>query len=165
MSRLAGSICILGGGLWLRWLCLQERRRRRAVLSGLLFFLRRLTEEIRMSRTALPVLLQELAKEAGADIGTFLACVTAGLEGGETLQRSWEGAEGTLAVTDSVAVILDELGKSLRGDEEAVRKAISAAEQKLARELETMDAAQKLEERQLTAISLSGAMLLIILLI
>ena len=118
-----------------------------------------------MSRTALPVLLWKLVKEVSPDMGAFLACVASGLDEGETLSRSWTRAEELLPVTESVSAILDELGKGLRGDEKAVRRAISAAEQKLTKELETMDAGRELEERQLTAISLSGAALLIILLI
>ena len=67
MLKLLGSALILGAGVWLRWNTLTQRRRMRRVLEECLAALRRMAEEIRMARTALPLLLERLAGQCGPD--------------------------------------------------------------------------------------------------
>ena len=65
MLKLLGSTLILGAGVWLRWNTLAQQRRMRRVLEECLAALRRMAEEIRMARTALPLLLERLAGQCG----------------------------------------------------------------------------------------------------
>ena len=165
MLKVLGCVCILGGGALARWRCLTERGRRLDTLSDLLSALRRMGEEIRMARTPLPPLLDRLAEGCGQEAGTFLRAAAAGLRRGEDLTMVWRSALETLALPAPCHSALAELGEALHGDEESVCKAISLAGSVLARELEEALRRRPEEDRRATALWLSAAALLAIVLV
>ena len=165
MLKLAGSFCILAGGFLARWQQMAQRRRRRDTLSDLLCALRRMCEEIRCARTPLPVLLHRLGRDCGEDAaGLFLAAAEASVRG-EQLADAWRRAAQNLPLTREAGDSLTRLGEDLRGDEEQICNAVSLVIHLLAREAEEMDRDLRADGQRVSALCLSGAALLVILLI
>lgn len=164
MVKLLGSVCILSGGMLARWCRVRERRLRLDTLSGLLAALRRMGEEIRLTRTPLPELLEGLAVCAGPAGLLFWAGAEAARTGGD-LPAVWKGAAEELPISQEDQAALVELGESLHGDEESVCKAISLVISHLASSLEESRRRGPEEDKRATALCLSGAALLVILLI
>ncbi len=164
MMKLLGSVCILSGGLLARWCQVRERRLQLDTLSGLLTALRRMGEEIRLTRTPLPSLLEGLAVCAGPAGGLFWAGAEAARTGGD-LPAVWAGAAAELPLSKEDQAALTELGNRLHGDEESVCKAISLVTSTLSSSLEVRRRKGPEEEKRATALCLSGAALLVILLI
>ena len=165
MVKLLGSLCILSGGAIARWVQISERRRRQDALADLLTALRRMGEEIRMARTALPDLLEGLSGDCGADAAAFFQTVAAAARRGEDLAQVWAAAAAALPLSPGDRTSLQPLGKDLRGDEEKVCKAISLVIYSLAKSAEEQERRRPAEERRATALCFSAAALLVILLI
>lgn len=165
MLKVLGSFCVLCGGVMVRYFQAAERRREMDTLSDLLTALRRMAEEIRMARTSLPVLLERLSAGCGPDAGAFFQTAASAARRGENLGEMWRRASAALPLSASSTAALAELGDSLRGDEESVCKAISLVIYALAREVEERTRRQPEEAKRATALCLSGAALLVILLI
>ena len=66
-------------------------------------------------------------------------------------------------VPESIYAVLSELGQTLSGDEEAVLAALALAVHHLEQIQETMEQQRTQEARQITAVSLSASVLLLIL--
>ncbi|MBE6996112.1 MAG: hypothetical protein E7429_05260 [Ruminococcaceae bacterium] len=165
MLKAAGSLCILAGGFLARWQQMAQRRRRRDTLSDLLCALRRMCEEIRCARTPLPTLLHRLGRDCGEDAaGLFLAAAKA-TAGGEQLADVWRQAAQALPISREAGASLARLGEDLHGDEEQICNAVSLVIQLLARETEEMDRNIRADGQRVSALCLSGAALLVILLI
>ena len=165
MIKLAGSLCILGGGVLARYLQAAARRREMDTLSDLLSVLRRMAEEIRMARTPLPALLNQLAMGCGAETEAFLRAAAAAAGGGEGLRETWRREAEKLPLPEGARAAMLRLGERLCGDEESICKAILLAEHSLAREESEYIRRQPEADRRATALCLSGAALLVILLI
>lgn len=165
MLKLTGSVLILGSGVLLRYLQAAQRRREMDTLSDLLASLRHMAEEIRMARTPLPVLLGRLAGDCGPDAAAFFTAAADAARRGESLAAAWRQEAGRLPLSASGQAALRELGGSLHGDEESICKAISLVAYSLAQEAEERRGRQGEEARRATALCLSGAALLVILLI
>lgn len=165
MLKLLGSLCILGGGILARYVQAAERRRELDTLSDLLRALRRMAEEIRMARTPLPLLLERLARGCGRETGAFFREASAAARRGESLGAAWRQGAEKLPLSAASSAALKELGDSLSGDEETVRKGISLAVRALAEDAEERTRRRPEEARQSAALWLSGAALLVILLI
>ena len=101
MLKLLGSALILGAGAWLRWNTLAQQRRQRQTLRALLSALRRMAEEIRMARTALPLLLERLAGQCGPDAAVLFSGAAAALRRGEPLAPVWRTLSGELPLPDN----------------------------------------------------------------
>ncbi len=165
MLKLTGSVLVFGGGVLLRYLQAAQCRREMDTLSDLLMSLRRMAEEIRMARTPLPVLLGRLAGDCGPDAAAFFTAAADAARRGESLAAAWRQAAGQLPLSAFGQTALQELGGSLHGDEENIYKAISLVTYSLAQEAEERRSRQGEEARRATALCLSGAALLVILLI
>ena len=165
MLKLLGSTLILGAGVWLRWNTLAQRRRMRRVLEECLTALRRMAEEIRMARTALPLLLERLAGQCGPDAAILFSGAAAALRRGEPLAPVWRTLSEELPLPPESREILADLGADLHGDEEAVCRAILLAVQRLEQHREDLENSRQAEEKRVTALCFSGAALLVILLI
>lgn len=165
MVKLLGSLCILAGGALARLAQAAERRRRRDTLSDLMTALRRMTEEIRIARTALPDLLEGLADGCGPEAAAFFRAAAGGARREDGLSGAWSTAAEALPLSGGERAALQTLGQDLRGDEEKVCKAISLAIYELAKSAEEQDRSRPQEERRATALCFSAAALLVILLI
>lgn len=165
MIKLMGSILILSGGVLARHFQALDRRRRMDTLSDLLSAIRRMGEEIRMTRTPLPVLLDRLAAGCGEDAGGFFERVSSAAKRGEELAGVWRQAAKELPLPDVDREALTDLGDSLHGDEENICKAISLVIYEMAKSLEEAVRRKPEEDKRSTALCLSSAALLVILLI
>ena len=101
----------------------------------------------------------------GQEAGEFFQAVSAAARRGEDLGRTWRGAAEALPLSGVSAAALAELGDSLHGDEENVCKVISLAIYSMAQDAEEQTRRQPEEAKRATALCLSGAALLVILLI
>lgn len=165
MLKLLGSLCILGGGILARYFQAAERRREMDTLSDLLWALRRMAEEIRMARTPMPLLLERLSQGCGETAGAFFRAAADAVRRGESLGTAWRREAEKLPLSGVSAAALAELGEDLCGDEENICKAISLVIYSLAKDAEERTRRRPEEARQSAALWLSGAALLVILLI
>lgn len=164
MVKLLGSACILSGGVLAVWQALMERRRRQDTLAELMIALRRMAEEIRMLRTPLPRLLEDLAAETG-NAAAFFSVVSAGAKREEHLTEVWRQAAEALPLPEKERRAVAAVGDSLHGDENMVCNGISLAIYELTKSAEEWDEQRSEEEKRTAALCLSGAALLVILLI
>ena len=163
MRNLIGGSCILLGGFWLRAVRLQEQRRRREALNSLLMALRRIRDGIRLARTPLPALISSAAEPCGNECGRFFSAASERLRRGVPLKNAWAEALSMINVPECIYAVLSELGQTLSGDEEAVLAALALAVHHLEQIQETMEQQRTQEARQITAVSLSASVLLLIL--
>lgn len=165
MLKILGSACILGGGMLARYFQAAAHRREMDTLSDLLWALRRMAEEIRLARTPLPLLLDRLSQGCGETAGAFFQEASAAARRGEGLGGIWRQGVEALPLSAASASALAELGDSLSGDEEQICKAVSLVIYALAKEAEERTSRQPEEGKRAAALCLSGAALLVILLI
>jgi len=161
--KLAGSLCMLGGGFLIWWCQHRERERRRDTLSDLIRALDRLAEEIRMSRTPLPVLLERLAATCRPEAALLLRETAGAVKRGEPPEITWRKTAARLPLTRRELEVLG--GLCLHGDEADICKECSLVSNRLAGELENWDRSGPEAERRAAALCFSGAALLVILLI
>lgn len=165
MLKFIGSLCVLGGGVLVRYFQAAERRREMDTLSGLLSALRRMAEEIRMARLPLPQLFDRITAGCNADVKAFFSAAAAAARQGEQLEDTWRKAAAALPLSNASRTALGELGSSFHGDEENICKGISVVIYTLAKEAEERTRRQPEEAKRATALCLSAAALLVILLI
>lgn len=165
MLRVLGGVLIFAGGFLGKLACGRQRQRRLDTLSDLLTALRRMGEEIRSARTPMPVLLERLAGFCGEDAGAFLRAVSAAARRGEPLAEAWRNEAEALPLAAEDRGMLSSLGEDLRGDEESICKAISLVTFQLAKRLEESIRRKPEEDKRGTALCLSAAALLVILLL
>ena len=165
MVKLLGAACILGAGAWAWRRGLAERRRELDTLADLIALLDRMAEEIRLRRTSLPRLLGTLGRDRTADVRAFCTSVASSLARGAPLGQSWRSAAEALPLRREELQALAAIGDALQGDEENIYKVILLTNKSLRKDLElTRDRRQETEKRS-AALWLSGAALLVILLI
>lgn len=165
MLKLLGSLCVLLGGVLARRNHLAERRRRLDTLSDFLTALRRMGETVRMARTPLPSLLTSLAEGCGPDAAAFFTEAAKAARQGEGLPETWRRLAEGLPLSEGDRGVLAELGGDLQGDEEQVCKAIALAVLRLSESAGEAERRRPEEEKRATALWLSAAALLVILLI
>lgn len=163
MRALAGSVLILGGGLWAFLRVRGENRRRRNTLADLLGALERMGEEIRMARTPLPHLLERLAADCRPEAASLLRSAAKAARSGEDVGAVWRREAGALPLEPRDIEALR--GLNLGGDEESVCHGISLVIHMLTKSLEESDARRPQEEKRTAALCFSAAALLVILLI
>ncbi len=118
MVKLVGSLCIFCGGWLLRWLRVSDRRREQETRGQLLCALRQMAEEIRMSRTPLPILLERLGQARSGPAGAFFRGTAGALRAGTALDEAWRRSLEKLSLPEEDRRVLRELGDALHGDEE-----------------------------------------------
>ena len=165
MLKLLGCVCILGGGVLARCVQTAERRREMDTLSDLLWALRRMADEIRMARTPLPLMLERLASGCGPEAGAFFRAAASAAKQGERLPEAWKQAAEALPLPEADRMAVAALGEDLHGDEETICKAISLVTYQLTKALEESLRRKPEEDKRTAAVCLSGAALLVILLL
>ena len=164
MLKLLGAACVLGAGGWAWRRGAAERRRELDTLADVIALLGRMEEEIRLRRTSLPRLLASLGRDRGPEVRRFCAAVAASLERAAPLGESWRSAAEDLPLGAADRSALAALGL-LQGDEESICKGISLTSHRLAKSLEEARDSRAEREKRAGALWLSGAALLVILLI
>ena len=76
MLKLLGSLCVVSGGALAWYFQRAERRRERNTRLDFQRAFRRMSEEVRMARTPLPVLLRALAGDCGEPAAVFFEAVS-----------------------------------------------------------------------------------------
>ena len=158
MLKLLGAACVLGAGGWAWRRGAAERRRELDTLADVIALLGRMEEEIRLRRTSLP-------RDRGPEVRRFCAAVAASLERAAPLGESWRSAAEDLPLGAADRSALAALGELLQGDEESICKGISLTSHRLAKSLEEARDSRAEREKRAGALWLSGAALLVILLI
>lgn len=163
MIKLLGSVCVFSAGFWLRWMMISSRRRELDTLSQMLAALRQMETEIRMTRVPLPVLLNRLGDSGGPLVRPFFFAAVDGLQA--ECASPWAAAAEALPLSAQERATLQELGETLRGDEESVLKAVSLAASRLESSREEAESRLKSSNERTTALCFSASALLVILLI
>ena len=163
MTGMMGGICILCGGLF-AWQCQHTlRQQRRDALADLAVSLERMGEEIRMARTPLPRLLEQLSRDCRPDAAALFQAAARALRQGESPAEAWRRAAEPLPLAPEDREAVQRLHWG--GDEENVCKEIYLVTERLKRSLEILEARRPEEEKRSAAVCFSAAALLVILLI
>jgi len=165
MLNITGGILILTGGFLVRRLQMKERRRRREILSDLLCALRRLCEEIRCTKCPLPRLFERLGGACGEDAALLFKAAAMASFNGESMAEVWAQEAKVLPLSQESKDLLAGLGQDLHGDEDQICNAVSLVMLQLSREAEEMDNNLRADGQRISALCLSAAALLVILLI
>ena len=165
MFDLIGSGCIMGAGFWLLWRRKAENRRRSETLTDLITALRNMAEGVRLARVPLPELLDRITVESGRDTLRFFREISAALREGKEVSEVWKCAARELPIHPCEQAAVSAIADSLRNDEEGVYRGTELAIHTLTAHKERWDMHRAEEERRIAAMYVSGAMLLVILLI
>ncbi len=167
MIRLLGALLIFGGGGGVAALALRRRRRELDTLGELLYALHRLEREIRAEGRGLREIFFALAEDAAGEAGAFFAALLRlWQEAPEmTLSRHWDTACETLSLPEEGRRCWRELGRRLSGDGESVKKGLTLAAEELAALQESLKRELPEQRRVVAALSLSGAVILTVLLL
>lgn len=163
MLRLCGCALILAGAFLLRSELLRPARQERRTMLALSDALRVLEQELSMTLLPLPTLMARVRAEKYAQ--TFFAEATACLWQGKPLPQSWRLAAEKLLLPRETGESFAALGEMLDGEEQNVRKALSAMAGQLSQTAMRCGKAQREQER-LTSVACfcSGALLCVLLL-
>jgi len=163
--KLLGSICIFCGGALVWWTQMADCRRELDTLSEMIMSLGRMGEEIRMTRTPLPLLLDRLKQGRTTGVAAFFQEVSKAARQGSSVVLAWQEAAGRLPLESEDRAALREAGACLAGDEAHICQGLAHAAAQLSRSLEEKRRRKPERERRATAMSFSAAALLVILLI
>jgi len=163
LIRLTGCLLVMCGGFMGMFLQVRERRRRAEALRSVTEALRRATEEIRMRRTPLPRLMERLSASVGGEVGRCFAEMSAGIQKGDSPEVVWQMEVERLPLLTEDKNSLREL--EWQGDEEKICNGILLAIQRLTRSEEVQRQSAPQETKRSAALWVSGAALLMILLI
>ena len=164
MIKLFGAVCVLGAAVWAWRREAGERRRKLDTLADLIALLDRMEGEIRLRRTSMPRLMETLGQDRGKEVRRFCAAVAASLSRGTPLGTSWRTAAEALPLSPEDRTAVISLEDSLQGDEEHICKGILLIRKKLEKDLEAARDRRPEAEKRSGALWLSGAALLVILL-
>ena len=164
MLRLMGSGCIMTAGIWLFWRIAAEERRTTAVLCDLAAALEAMADEIRMNRMPMPRLLLKVGAGRCGEVMDFFSAVRMS-SGGLGLSAAWRQEAAALPLPKQEKQALSELGNCLTGDEEQVCRGLMSTAEQLSRELKRHRDSAAETMRRNAALCLSGASLMIIILI
>ena len=99
MTKLLGSLLVLGASLGGMTLQIRERGRQRRTRLDLLDALRRMGEEIRIARTPLPRLLEQAA-DCGGEAGDFFRGAARSVREGEEAGDTWRRGIASLTLEE-----------------------------------------------------------------
>ena len=164
MTKVLGSLLVLGASLGGMTLQLREQRRQRRVRLDLLDALRRMGEEIRIARTPLPDLLEQAA-DCGGEAEEFFRAAARAVREGEGAAAVWRERAEFLPLEEEERRVLQELSLRFGGDEESLCSAIALACAVLQRHGEEEERRRGMEEKRSAALWGSAGALAVILLI
>lgn len=164
MTKLLGSVLVLAAALGGMIQQSRERRRQCQTRLDILNALRRMGEEIRLTRTPLPQLLEQAA-ECGGEAGDFFRAAARSARKGEGVAAAWRDGVVSLSLEGEERRALEELGQRFGGDEESLCGAITLACTVLQRCAEEEEQCRGEEEKRSAALWGSAGALAVILLI
>lgn len=164
MLKLMGCGCVMAAGACLFWRITAEERRRAVVLYDLAMALETMADEIRMNRTPMPRLLLKMGTGRCGEVMDFFAAVR--MSSGEMgLSASWRRAAEVLPLPEQEQRSFSELGSCLTGDEERACRGLRSVSEQFSRVLERQRDTTAEATKRNAALCLSGAALMIILLV
>ena len=163
MTGLLGSFCIFCGCCLGLGLQMRERRSRRNTLEQLERALWHMAQEIRMTRTPMPPLLKQLGENCRGEAGRFFERVSAAVASGGTLSAAWRREAELLPLSPAEKSVVQEL--DLQGDEEHICHAILLVRDRVTGMIQEHNRKAPEEMKRTAALWVSGAALLVILLI
>ena len=164
MLKLVGSLCVFGAAGWAGMTQLRRGRQCLALLRGFAAALEQMTGEIRLNRTPMLRLLEQLSERRGPE-AAFFRRVGVDVKHGTDLPAAWRNAAQGLELPDSARTAFAELGENLTGDEEQACRGLSLTCQAVRDAAEELRRRQPETERRNAVLWGSGAALLVILLI
>lgn len=167
MIRVLGVLLLFFSGIGTAETALRRRRRELDTMGELLYALHRLESAVRCERRPLYPLFASLAEELRGEGGRFFRAL---------LERERQEPESALAVdwvrcTEMLTLppeglrIWRELGQRLSGDADSVERALALTAEELTALRQGMEHALPQQRRVMTALSLSGAAFLTVLLL
>ena len=165
MIKCFGSLCILWAGVW-SWL--EHGRYCRRQLQTMQLFaatLERMGTEIQFRRLPLPRILKQLCESAGNQtVSAFYESVLEQLRRGVLFQAAWKLPVQRLPMSSALKLHIGELGGALTGDEQTACCQLAQVRQEIWKEIAQLRQQLPDVQKRWGAISLSGALFLIILL-
>ena len=164
MIRVLGSFCILGGGLLAVWQTVRERQKKRELTKELITALRSMEEGISNLGTPLPRLMEEQARRCRQAVPLFentLRC----LKQGDTLSQAWRCGCSSLPLDTEGKRVLESVFSAEIRLCSNLCNVISLASGYFEKQLAEQVECQSEQTKRTAALYLSGAALLVILLI
>ena len=165
MTKLLGSLFVFCGGILSWYIQHRERRCRAETLDDLLRAFSRMEQEIRLTKTPMPVLLGRQASLCSGQAGSFFAGVRRGIKTGEPFSAAWVREAEGLPLPEEERREIAQMAKGLQGDEESACKAILLACNILGKRAEEWEKHRPEEEKRSSALCLCSAALVVILLL
>ena len=158
-----GSGLVLGAALWGWWVQRRGRSAVRRVRLELLAALRRMEEEIRLTRTPMPELLEAVSLDCSGAGELFFRTVSAAARGGEALGQAWKRALRELPLEEEERRTLE--GLTFSGDEEGLCRGLRLCAAVLQRRAEETENCRQEEEKRWAALWGCGAAMTVIVLL
>lgn len=167
MIRLLGVLLIFGGGGGIAGLTLRRRQKELDAVGELLYALHRMEREIRAEGRGLRDIFSALAEESRGETGVFFChMLRLWQEPVEMdLLRRWEESLTLLCLPAEGGSIWRELGRRLEGDSDSLEKGLALAAEELTALQTQLKQTLPEQKRVVTALSLSGAAILSVLLL
>ena len=167
MIRLLGVLLIFGGGGGIAVLMLRRRQKELDAVGELLYALHRMEREIRAEGRGLREIFSALAEETAGETRTFFCQMLRLWQEPVEMDflRRWEESLPLLCLPAEGGSIWRELGRRLEGDSESLEKGLALASEELAALQAQLKRALPEQRRVVTALSLSGAAILSVLLL
>jgi len=165
MLKIIGSLCILCGGVMTRWIQGRAWRKEKELLEELLSALAQMREEVRLRRTPMPYVMERIAKGRCPEVQALFRTMEEAIRRGEELPWVWRETVEELPLRRDDCAALAELSHDFGGDEEQICKGISLAMVELTKRLNEIKIQNPERGRRATALSISAAALLVILLV
>lgn len=165
MTQLLGTVLILLSGAGTARAALCRRRAELKTLQELLYALHRMESAVRCERRPLYPLFSALAEELTGEGGDFFRDLLAGRGETRSLAADWERRAALLTLPPEGLRLWRELGRRLGGDGDSVERALALTGEELGALHRQMEQALPQQRRLWTAVSLSAAAFLIVLLL
>lgn len=161
--KTVGTLSVLLGGLALRAALVRAGRDELRLLRELAASLTLLAQQIAATLTPLPRLLRQGDWPREAE--KFFLCVLDGLSDGASIEQSWLAAAQGMPLDAPSRALLSTPAAVLRGEEEALLRALRATAEALACAAREKAARQSERERLITALCTSGTLMLLLLIL
>ena len=162
MHRALGAVLILLAGVLTRRLLLEELRQVRRTRQDLAAAFEAMEAEIRLLLTPVPALLR---RDYGKTVDGFFSAASRGVSRGETLVSAWKEAAGALSLPEEERLSAAALGSRLDGDESSACAALRLAAEELRRKNADEMLRECQNEKNISVISITISLLLIVLLL
>lgn len=161
--KTAGTLSVLLGGLALRAALVRAGRDELRLLRALAASLTLLTRQISATLAPLPRLLRQGDWPREAE--SFFLMILDGLADGSSIEQSWRAAAQAMPLRENERALLAAPSEVLRGDEEPLLRALRAAAEAMEAAAREKAARRGEQERLITAVCVSGTLMLLLVIV